>query len=247
MTLHREIAERIDLGRSAAEAIVEAAERFSGMLQRADNAYIRERAVDVQELCSELLEEIYGADFQPAAIELREPSILAAETLAPHQLLALDRRWLEGIVLESAGATSHAVILARSMGIPAVVGVAGATRSLTSGEETIVDGGRGLVFPQCSAPVIRFYERERAAARRRQAALVQFASAPAITADQRTHRDRGQYLLRRGGRCRIRERRRWSGLVPNGAALRAAQHRAHRKTNSLRSMPPPRARRMDAR
>jgi multiphosphoryl transfer protein len=181
--LHREIAERIELGRSAAEAIVGAAERFSGMLQRADNAYIRERAVDVRELCSELLEEIYGADFQPAAIELREPSVLVSETLAPHQLLALDRRWLEGIVLESAGATSHAVILARSMGIPSVAGVAGAARSLTSGDETIVDGGRGLVFPQSSAPVLRFYERERTAAGRRKAALAQFASAPAITAD----------------------------------------------------------------
>jgi multiphosphoryl transfer protein len=183
VTLHREIAQRIDLGRSAGEAVVGAAERFSGMLQRADNAYIRERAVDVQELCSELLEEIYGDDFRPAALELREPSVLAAETLSPHQLLALDRRWLEAIVLESAGATSHAVILARSMGIPAVVGVAGATRSLTSGVEAIVDGGRGLVFPQCSAPVLRFYDRERTAARRRQAALAQFASAPAITSD----------------------------------------------------------------
>ncbi len=183
VTLHREIAQRIDHGGSAARAVVEAGEHFSGLLQRAESAYIRERAVDVQELCGELLEEIYGADFQPASIELREPSILAAETLAPHQLLALDRRWLEGIVLESAGATSHAVILARSMGIPAVVGVAGATRSLNSGSETIVDGDRGLVFPQSPAPVIRFYGRERTTARRRQAALAQFASAPAITAD----------------------------------------------------------------
>jgi multiphosphoryl transfer protein len=183
VTLHREIAQRIDLGRSAAEAIVGAGELFSGMLQRADNAYIRERAVDVQELCGELLEEIYGPDFQPAAIELCQPSILAAENLAPHQLLALDRQWLQGIVLESAGATSHAVILARSMGIPAVVGVAGATRSLTSGDETIVDGDRGLVFPQCPTPALRFYERERAAAQRRQATLGQFASAPAIAAD----------------------------------------------------------------
>jgi multiphosphoryl transfer protein len=183
VTLRREIAQRIDQGRSAAQAVVEAGEHFSGLLQRADNAYIRERAVDVQELCIELLEEIYGPEFQPAAVELREPSILAAETLAPHQLLALDRRWLEGIVLESAGATSHAVILARSMGIPAVVGVAGATRALTAGEEVIVDGGRGLVFPHCPAPVLRFYDRERDARRRREAALVQFAAAPAATAD----------------------------------------------------------------
>jgi fructose-specific PTS system IIA-like component len=183
VTLRREIAQRIDRGLSAVRAIVESGERFSSLLQRTDNAYIRERAVDVQELCSELLEEIYGPDFKPPSVELREPSILAAETLAPHQLLALDRRWLEGIVLESAGATSHAVILARSMGIPAVVGVAGATRSLRSGEESVIDGVRGLVFPQCPAPALRFYDRERSAARRRQAALTELASAPAITAD----------------------------------------------------------------
>lgn len=183
VNLHREIAQRVDRGRSAAHAIVEAAEHFSGLLERAGSAYIRERAVDVRELSSELLEEIYGAEFKPAAVELREPSVLVAETLAPHQLLALDRKWLEAIVLESAGATSHAVILARSMGIPAVVGVADATRLLKPGEECIVDGERGLVFPRGAAPVQRFYERERAAGRRRQAALAQFASAPAVTAD----------------------------------------------------------------
>ena len=183
VTLHREIGQRIDLGRSAAQAVVEAGAHFSGLLQQADNAYIRERAVDVQELCTELLEEIYGPQFQPAAVELRGPSILVAETLAPHQLLAMDRQWLEGIVLETAGATSHAVILARSMGIPAVVGAVDATRLLTPGEETIVDGDRGLIFPHCPAPVRRFYDRERLARQRRGAALSRFAGAPAISAD----------------------------------------------------------------
>ncbi len=183
VTLHREIAQRIAAGSSAAQAVVEAGEWFSGMLERASSAYIRERAVDVQELSSELLEEICGPEFHPAAIELGGPSVMVAETLAPHQLLALDRGLIEGIVLESAGATSHAVILARSMAIPCVVGVLDASRSITPGDAVIVDGSRGLVFPEVTAAVRKFYDRERAAGRRRQQMLARFAAAPAVTMD----------------------------------------------------------------
>lgn len=183
VTLQGEIDRRIELGRSAAQAILEAGEHFGGLLERAESAYIRERAIDVKELCTELLDEIYGSRFQPAAIELTEPATVIAETLAPHQLLALDRRFLRGIVLESAGATSHAVILARSLGVPAVVGIANATRLLAPGDETIVDGDRGLVFPDPPAAVQRFYHREGVAAEQRRASLAEFASAPAETLD----------------------------------------------------------------
>ena len=183
VTLRRELMGRIDLGRAAAQAVVEAFGHFSGLLKDSENAYIRERAVDVQELCTELLEEIYGPEFQPAGVELREPSIVVAETLAPHQLLNLNRALLAGIVVESAGVTSHAMILARSLGIPAVAGLTDASRFLAPGQPAIVDGNRGFVFP-CPAPSVRrFYERERAAIHRRQATLSRFGGAPAITAD----------------------------------------------------------------
>jgi len=183
ITLRRDLAGRVANGGSAAQAVVGAGEHFRGLLERSGNAYIRERAVDVEELCTELLEEMYGSQFQPAAVELTEPSIAVAKTLAPHQLLALDRRWLEGIVMESAGATSHAVILARSMGIPAVVGVVDAARQIAPGGLAIVDGDRGLAFPRCPDPVERYYQRERAVQVRRQATLAQSAAAPAVSAD----------------------------------------------------------------
>ena len=183
VALRREVAQHIDSGHSAGQAVVEAGEHFSSLLQRSESGYIRERAIDVRELCAELLEEIYGLGLQTAAVELRAPSVLVAETLAPHQLLALDRQWLQGIVLESAGATSHAVILARSVGIPVVVGVVDATRLLMRGEHTIVDGNRGLVFPHSPAPVLRFYRRECETQDRRRTALAEYAGARAISAD----------------------------------------------------------------
>ncbi len=99
VSLLRETARRIDSGHSAAQSVMEASEHFGALL--------RERAVDLREICTELLEEMYGPEFKPATVELRGPSILVAEALAPHQLLTLDRHWLEGIVVEVAGATSH--------------------------------------------------------------------------------------------------------------------------------------------
>jgi fructose-specific PTS system IIA-like component len=183
VTLRRQIAQAIDAGASAAQAIVDATGRFADLLHRAESVYIRERAADVQELGGELLEETYGAQFAPEPVQLRSPSVIVAETLSPHEVLGLDRSELKAIVLESAGATSHAMIVARSLGIPAVAGVSGATRNIPSGSHAIVDGNRGYVYPDSPAPVRRFYARDAAASRRRARALAQAAAGPASTVD----------------------------------------------------------------
>jgi fructose-specific PTS system IIA-like component len=182
----QKLMEHVSQGKSAGQAVVEAGEFFVDLLRHSDSDYIRERALDVEEICLQLLEEIYGADFQAAAIELREPSVVVAETLAPQQLLGLDRRWLQALVLEYSGATSHAVILARSLGIPTLVGVKNARLLLTPGQEVVVDAIRGFVITQVSPAVERFYERERRTLLRRQQFLPLQATGPAVTSDGKT-------------------------------------------------------------
>jgi fructose-specific PTS system IIA-like component len=182
----QKLMEHVSQGKSAGQAVVEAGEFFVDLLRHSDSDYIRERALDVEEICLQLLEEIYGADFQAAAIELREPSVVVAETLAPQQLLGLDRRWLQALVLEYSGATSHAVILARSVGIPTLVGVKNARLLLTPGQEVVVDAIRGFVITQVSPAVERFYERERRTLLRRQQFLPLQATGPAVTSDGKT-------------------------------------------------------------
>lgn len=182
-TLRLEIERRIDSGLPATQAVAEAGERFAELLNKAENQYIRERALDVQELCIELLAEMYGPQFRRQHMRLEEPAIIVAETLAPHQFLGLDRKCLKGIVLESSGTTSHAVILARTLGVPVVAGVANARRILTPGLDAIVDGNRGIVIAQSTPSACRFYERESAAARRRNAVLARIGMAPALTSD----------------------------------------------------------------
>jgi fructose-specific PTS system IIA-like component len=154
------VSDAIAQGRSAGQAILETGQFFSGLLQHSESAYIRDRAVDIQEICLRLLEEIYGSMFGNAAIELTEPSVLVAETLAAQQLLTLERKWLNGLVLEYAGTTSHAVILARSLGIPAIVGVKDAPVVLSAAKDVVVDANRGFVVSNGSASVQRFYDRE---------------------------------------------------------------------------------------
>ncbi|MBV9183626.1 MAG: phosphoenolpyruvate--protein phosphotransferase [Acidobacteria bacterium] len=172
-------------GQSAAQAVISTATFFVSLLEASESAYIRERAIDIKEICLRLLEEIDGCTSDRAEVMLEEPSVVVAETLAPQQLLELERKWLSGLVLEYAGTTSHAVILARSLGIPTIVGVKDAPVRLTPGEQIVVDANRGLVVPNGSALVHRFYERQRQTQRERQRALSRYARAKAITTDGR--------------------------------------------------------------
>lgn len=180
------LTEHVSQGKSAGQAVVETGEFFIGLLRHSESEYIRERALDVEEICLQLLEEMYGRDFQAAAFELREPSIVLAETLAPQQLLGLDRRWLKALVLEYSGATSHAVILARSLGIPTLVGVKSARAMIPAAQEVVVDAVRGFVVTEVTPAVERFYERERKTLALRQHFSPLQTSGPAITADGKT-------------------------------------------------------------
>lgn len=146
-------------GRSAAQAIVAASAHFAERLARAESAYVRERALDVEDLGLQLLEQIYGARAQPPPIRLDGPSVLVAEQLAPRQLLALDRGALAALVLERAAQHSHTAILARSFEIPTVSGVEGLRSLVVAGEALCVDATLGLVFRTPTPAVLRHCER----------------------------------------------------------------------------------------
>lgn len=170
----REIAGLIEDGRTAERAIYETAEKFAEKLENVGNDYLRERAADIRDIGSQLLEQINGGAAERKEIVLTEPSVVVASSLAPRQLLSLDRTLLRGLVLEQAGTTSHVVILARSFGIPTVSGVANICGH--SGE-VVVDGERGMVVFPVSGEVHRFYEKEIARQARRQARLVKSSNA----------------------------------------------------------------------
>jgi fructose-specific PTS system IIA-like component len=185
VTLVEQLTEQVLRGKSAAQAVVETGKFFIDLLGHSENEYIRQRAADIEEICLQLLEQVGGA--APATtVELTEPSVLVAETLGPQQLLELDRHWLKALVLEHAAGTSHAAILARSLGIPTLAGVRNARLVLTPEREVVVDAGRGFVVPQISAAVRRFYDREQTTVERRNGRWAQQAGQLAATTDGET-------------------------------------------------------------
>jgi len=175
------LANLVEHGRPAGRAIVEACGSFVEMMRSSESLYIRERALDMHDVCARLLAEIYG---EPATHtpQLTKPSIVVAENCTPQQLLSFDRQHLRGLILEAGGATSHTLILARSLEIPAITGVR-ETALLPDSEEAIVDGSRGFAIAEMSQAVERYFRNESEIAERRRARLSQFASSAAVTRD----------------------------------------------------------------
>jgi multiphosphoryl transfer protein len=185
VALSRHVSELITVDhRTAAQAVVEAAQRFCAQLSATGSAYLRERIVDVQDIGAQLLEHICGADVVQPGLELTTPAIVCAANLAPRQLLALDREQLRGLVLTDAGATAHAVILARAFGIPVLTGAVEAT-ALPAGQAVVLDADRGLLVTPVTPAVMRCYTRELAREQARQARLAQSSAAVARTGDGR--------------------------------------------------------------
>lgn len=170
-------------GRTAAGAIAEAVAHFSARLQASENILLRERSLDLQDVCSQLLGRIYGRAAEPEKLLLTEDSVVLAEALTPGQFLALDRRYLKGLVLSQAGTTSHTIILARSFGIPTLVGVAGLSSLGRERQEVIVDGDLGALVTQLTESGRRYYAMERNRLEGRQRAMKRFMDAPAQSGD----------------------------------------------------------------
>jgi|GEM_PF-18660 len=169
---------------SAAGAIVGAAKHFSNILAASGSAVLEERILDVQDICSQLAGIIYGDDIvRPPEIVLSGPAVCVAEQLTPSQFLALDRRYLQGLVLANGGPSSHTVILARSYGIPTLVGVAHAAQQVRPGREVVVDGGLGFLVTVLSVAAASYYDREQDKITRRRARLREGAASPAVTRD----------------------------------------------------------------
>lgn len=178
-----EIERRIGEGATAARAVVGAAEYFAGQLRCAASQYIRDRVVDIQDVCLQLLDRLTGGRVGAPHVNLERDSVVFAETLTANQLLRMERRFLKGLVLGHIGATSHTVIIARSLGVPTLIGVANAGRASKAGEGVVVDAVAGCVLSPVTPEIARYYERERRTQRRRIDRLAPVAGRVAVTVD----------------------------------------------------------------
>jgi len=119
--------------------------RYERRLQKAGDPLIRERAADLKDVKNRLLRIWCGVPQQSLA-QLEKPVIIAAHDLLPSDTAVMERDHVLGIVTESGGTTSHSAIIARSYGIPAVLGIPNLLPRLTNGEKVILDAVDGVLI-----------------------------------------------------------------------------------------------------
>lgn len=119
--------------------------RYERRLQKAGDPLIRERAADLKDVKNRLLRIWCGVPQQSLA-QLEKPVIIAAHDLLPSDTAVMERDHVLGIVTESGGSTSHSAIIARSYGIPAVLGIPNLLPRLTNGEKVILDAVDGVLI-----------------------------------------------------------------------------------------------------
>jgi phosphoenolpyruvate-protein phosphotransferase len=171
---------RIASGLSAEAAITRVAADYAEQLANLPDQYLAARAEDVREIGRRIVAELRGISLD---VQLDRPAILVAQDLSPADMVGLDRALLLAVVTESGSATGHLAIVAQGLGIPAVVGVAGALAEISDHTSLIVDGDSGTVTIAPDPARVVEAETRRASAQREAQDVEVYRDRPGMTAD----------------------------------------------------------------
>lgn len=173
--------DQIDDGHSAPYALKKVIGEYVEAFANMEDVYLRERAADMEDIGRRLLANLVGQE--PQSLHLHHAGILVAKRLLPSDMAILDHEMIRGMVIESSEANSHSVIMAKALGIPALIGVKGAVSMIEPDAELILDANAGCVYLNPSDSILDEYfrlEHERIEERER---LDKLRDIPAATRD----------------------------------------------------------------
>lgn len=156
-SLIQPVLEGIAAGNWAPGALRQVASEHIRVFREMEDSYLRERAEDVRDLARRLLQKLDGE--KPKKRRFPRNSILTGEEISASMLAEIPPKSLAGVISQRGSSTSHTAILARALGIPAVMGVDDLPLSRIDGHEVIVDGYAGTVYVDATASVKRDYRR----------------------------------------------------------------------------------------
>src|SRR5712691_1266794 len=130
---------------NAEHAFHTVAERYASTLAAIEDDYLRERATDMRDVTARVLNNLLGVEAEIDLRHLKEPCIIVSHDLTPSNTAQLDKHNVLGFVTDIGSKTSHTAIMARSMRIPAVVGLKTASEELETGQYALLDGFNGVV------------------------------------------------------------------------------------------------------
>src|SRR5262245_27466936 len=142
----------------ARTALHEILDEYTTLFSKIPDEYIKERMADIRDVVGRIMAQLAMREVHHT-LEADEPVILVAPEILPSQALSFQKLKIAGIVTEAGGTTGHAAILARSLGIPAVSGVRGVVREVTTGDLLAVDGREGHIYLNPGAEVEAAYRK----------------------------------------------------------------------------------------
>ncbi len=167
---------------SAEQAFSKTLGKMKRMFEDIENEYLRARLSDVVDIEHQVLVRMAGGELK-ALHALRANTVVVLHDLLPSEVVQLGQRPVNGIVTDVGGATSHTSIIARSMGLPTIVGAGNSSKEIKSGDLVIVDGNEGIVHARPSPEVLRFYRTQRRRQLQRERHLSTRRELPAVTLD----------------------------------------------------------------
>ena len=184
-TLIDEVLRRLESDRCNVEWIFqEVASNYADTLSKIDDPYLRERALDIQDVTRRIVRNLQGKTPRPV-LGAAEPHILIAHNLTPSDAAEMNRQLVLGMATDLGSRTSHTAIIARSLNIPAVVGLHDATQKLESGQHVLLDGYTGLVIVDPTSETLAYYGEVQVRKGQVAQALRQLRESTSTTADGR--------------------------------------------------------------
>ncbi len=153
--------------------------------ERINQRYLRDRAADVRDVRRRVLRVLMRGE-RPSITDQREPIVIVAHDLSPSDTAVMDKNIVLGFATDLGGGTSHSAVMARSRGIPAVVGLKRITEVATTGDQAVVDGTEGRVEINPDEKKLRYYEKKKSQFEDFERGLDQLRDLPAETLDGRS-------------------------------------------------------------
>ncbi|MDP8262282.1 MAG: phosphoenolpyruvate--protein phosphotransferase [Candidatus Ancaeobacter aquaticus] len=161
---------------------IQVAKKYSKIFSRMEDDYLKERASDIRDVARRVLHKLIGKKRQDLAV-LKEEVIIAAYDLSPSDTALMHKEKVIGFVTDIGGKTSHTAIMARSLGIPAVVGLRDVSRKIKPDAMLIIDGNRGIVIVNPSKTTLERYAEQQTKFEIFEEKLASLKNLPAETKD----------------------------------------------------------------
>ncbi len=181
-----EVKKRISVDKASAEYVFsQVLKRYIEIFEKIEDVYIKERSSDVSDIGRRVLKHLMGESRLHDFESLLGDIVIVAHDISPSDAVTMYNRKILGFLTDIGGQTAHTAIIAKSLGVPAVLGLKDATLRINNQDYVIVDGRKGVVIVNPTEETKRLYEKERAKLALVEGEYVNIKDAPAETTDGR--------------------------------------------------------------